>query len=334
MENNFYYKVKWYHRIMCFLTGYRCRILEQCSDASFKQLAKFTGAMLVIMLIWGLIGYGFVTTYLKLQNPPQIAAGVGFVVFVIWMLERYIILSEKNWGMAVFRMLIGLVIASLGAVIADQYLLQEDIKKARMERDQKEVNRLLKQKTAELRDQIKRLDSLIADTEARKARLNAYLQKHPRIATPEVITKRDSTGKIISRTVNYRTQVNPQFEQLNSLNDKIAMLYNQRKEKENMILTARDTVEKQVQQTKGFLDEIKVMRQLIFGSREALVVWLLFFLLALFIELLVVYGKISSKSDYDHMIEFLKNRKVVQLENMTNMLETHGRENSNTGENS
>ncbi len=333
MENKFYYKVKWYHRIMCFLTGYRCRILEQCSDASFKQLAKFTGAMLVIMLIWGLIGYGFVKTYLKLQNPPQIAAAVGFIVFIIWMLERYIILSEKNWKMAVFRVLIGLVIASLGAVIADQYLLQEDIKKARMERDQKEVNRLLKQKTAELREQIKRLDSLIADTEARKARLNAYLQKHPKIRMVSVKKTVNNNGDTIIIT-DVQWVVNPQFEQLNSLNDKIAMLYNQRKEKENMILTARDTVEKQVQQTKGFLDEIKVMRQLIFGSREALVVWLLFFLLALFIELLVVYGKISSKSDYDHMVEFLKNRKVVQLENMTNMLETHGRENSNTEGNS
>ena len=50
---------KFWTKVGCFLTGWNADILETCTEASRKQLKKYTSALLILMILWAFIGWSF-----------------------------------------------------------------------------------------------------------------------------------------------------------------------------------------------------------------------------------------------------------------------------------
>src|SRR5690606_1308059 len=122
-----------YLKFCCFLTGLSYPLIRNSSEQSVKNAKKYTGALIIIMLVWFFIGYCFATRYLHMDTLGGIIGG-GLMSFIILQVERIIILSHHiSWGGKVFRILLASVMAILGAMIMDQFTFKDDIELRRVQ---------------------------------------------------------------------------------------------------------------------------------------------------------------------------------------------------------
>ena len=56
--------MNWWILFGCKLTGWSSEVLAQCSEASRSQLSKYTSALLILILIWGVTGFCFAQRYI------------------------------------------------------------------------------------------------------------------------------------------------------------------------------------------------------------------------------------------------------------------------------
>ena len=86
-------------KFLCRFIGWDYNLLKECSVASKKALHRYAGAVILLMLIWAYIGYGMADRYFKIEaSTAKIGVAVVFM-FVIWMIERQIILivGKNPW---------------------------------------------------------------------------------------------------------------------------------------------------------------------------------------------------------------------------------------------
>jgi len=309
----------WWLKLCCFLTGYNYYILSNCSEVSVRKVKKYAAALLIIMTVWAFVGYCFCGRYMKLEVTGSIIGAFISVVIVI-QIERQILLSEKNNKWLKFtRIGLALLMAVIGSLIIDQIIFKDDIDKAKMEANQKKVNSLMPEKTRQVTDQISRIDSILKSKEIERNILLQDISRNPNIRTistssspiPLSNTTVDSTKTSITKTtLKYATSThvnfipNPKIGQLPSIDSQIANLNAEKTLKENMLLTVKSDLEKEVNSKVGFLDELEVMFSLLTKSSIALLVYIIWLAFLLLLELLILIGKSNeSDSDYDKTIE-------------------------------
>ena len=59
--------MNWWIKLGCMLTGWSSNVLAQCSEASRSHLSKYTSALLILILIWGVTGFCFAQRYIGLS---------------------------------------------------------------------------------------------------------------------------------------------------------------------------------------------------------------------------------------------------------------------------
>jgi len=294
----------WLAKFGCWLTGYNCRLLRQCSEASYKKLKGYVAGMLVIMTIWWWVGFLLSREYFKATLTKAVLFGL-MMMFIVWMVERMIILYQGGkWVSGIFRLSLGILMAVVGATIIDQWMFREDIQKKKTFTVQEEVSQLLPARTAEIRQEIAQLDSTIAAKEEERTQLLKELEKKPVISVPTVSYTKDSTGKVISRSVTVRKVENPKFDVYNRVEEELKILKNRRDTLTNRLIHVRERTEQELKEQKGFLDELKLLKSIILDDPVALAFWAVWFLLLLAFELLVVSLKLFSKpTDYEYLVE-------------------------------
>jgi hypothetical protein len=130
-------------KIGCLLTGWNYRILGSCTEASCKQLKKYTSALLILIILWAFIGYSFAERYIRAPWWSCAIVAVIFVIIII-QIERQIILTVgKNHGLATFRVAIAFIMAVIGSAILDQIIFKDDIEKKMIEIVDRQVNEQL-----------------------------------------------------------------------------------------------------------------------------------------------------------------------------------------------
>jgi hypothetical protein len=316
-------------RTGCFITGYNYELVKNSSELSAKAVRKYLSAILIVSILWGFIGYCFSHRYLHTGITGSLAAAIVMVIIVI-QIERQIILSiGKNNLVVVFRILIGIVMAVIGSVIIDQIIFREDVEKAKVTNIQAEVNNILPVKTRELDLQIRQIDSAILQKEAERAAIIDEITVRPFIksASSEVrhfqMQRNGSTGPmadtIVSRTdVALNDIANPKAGLLPGIADQISQLRKQKAEKENSKINIRQELETELSSKTGFLDELKVLFSILFSSWIAMVVWIMFFLFLMSIEVFVLVNKFGDeKNDYDSVILHQKDVRIKMLNKLT-----------------
>lgn len=320
-------------RFGCFLTGYNYQILTGCSEAAFKRVKKYTAAILIVCILWFFIGFTFAQRYLLASIPGCLLAGTISVVIII-QIERQIILSlNPGKQLKAFRICLAIMMSILGAVIIDQILLAKDIETQKITYITNKVNTILPSKTAELNKQIAALDSSISAKEKEKQTYIDETNKQPTITlassdtrlipTPEI--HKDQSGKdsivMVLKPVIFTTKnsiANPKNALIPELGSTIADMRKLKTAKENTLLNIRPALEKELSEKAGFLDELKVMLQLVFDSPVALGVWLLWIFFLLFIEMLVLVSKMGDKSsDYEKVVQHHMDIQILRLDALT-----------------
>ncbi len=313
---------KMWLQLGCFLTGYNYELIRHSSVASAKSVAKYTSAILLVCMVWAFVGFFFTKRYLDGGLLGSIAGAIIMVVAVI-QIERQIILTFEGHR-RIIRLRLGLafVMAILGAIIIDQLMFKGDIEKKKISTVINEVNELMPKRTAQLDTQIRKLDTVISSKELQRSVLAADLAKNPTINvynTSSQYTK-DSTGKqrLTGQNVEVSSIPNPKFDQLVLLDTQINTMRREMISREKKKLNLQEELEDEINNKKGFLDELKIFFSL-FSSWIVVFVWLLFFLFFLFIEMLVAISKLSDKkNDYEAMLLHQMKIRIEQLKALDN----------------
>ncbi len=312
------------------MTGYNYGIVRNSSEVSAKAVKKYTSAIVIICMLWSFIGYTFTSRYLHGDILGSLFGAIVFVTIIV-QIERQIILSinPTRW-LYIFRGIIALMMAIIGAIIIDQIIFKDDIELEKRKFIRERVDSELESKTKEINKLINDLETTIKKKEEEKKELINEVTKSPTITTYATesrmrnikITKTDEiTGKPIvdEKTIpvpvtTSQNVPNPKISQIEPINESIKTFIKQKETKQNTLLNIRPQLEKEISSKVGFLDELKVMHSLISDSGVALVVWLIWFFFLLGLEMLVLISKSNEKeNDYERTIKHqmeLQNRKL------------------------
>ena len=312
----------------CYITGYNYDIIRNSSEASAKSVKKYLSAILIVSILWGFIGYSFAQRYLHTNIMGSALVSLIMIIIVI-QIERQIILSVgKNYLVPVFRTLIGIVMAVIGSVIIDQIIFREDVEKAQISNLQAEVNNILPVKTKELDLQIWQIDSAINLKEAERASIIDEITKKPFIKSTsseikhfQMQRKGDNGEKVdtLVRRTDYALNdvANPKAALLPNIADQVSLLREKKTEKENSKINIRQELETEMSSKTGFLDELKVLFSILLSSWIAMVVWIMFFLFLMSIEVLVLVNKFGEeRTDYDSIILHQKDVRIKMLDKL------------------
>lgn len=310
-----------YLRFCCFLTGLSYPLTRISSEQSAKNAKKYMGALLIIMLVWFFIGFCFATRYLHMGIVGGVLGGL-LMSFIILQIERIIILSQHiSWGGKLFRIILGLVMAILGAMIMDQFTFQDDIELRKVQVLDVRVKEAIKTSENDIRMQVAEIDSLLEISNTRLFALSDELQKRPVIVTnytTSSVTK-DSLGNNVNSTTQRNTSVmdNPLKVEFDFLQSQITELNGAKFELVNSLTDLKRRKEEELKSATGFLDELKLLKEVIFSSWLGVFVYFLFLFFFLSLELFILIMKMSDQeSDYDKLVDHQMNVRIQMLQRL------------------
>ena len=320
--------MNWWILFGCKLTGWSSEVLAQCSEASRSQLSKYTSALLILILIWGVTGFCFAQRYIGLPWWACLIVSLFFVTIVI-MIERQIILaSEKTVSMVVFRAIIAFIMAVVGSTIFDQTMFGKDIDKQMTNTIEMQVAELTPQRVRIIDEKLQALHTETESLTKENEELQADVNAHPFITqksvsrTPNKIVLPDGTVKteyISSVTTN---QVENPKQKIIDMNSKT--LDNLRSQ-EQIWIQKKQTIEedtrKECKESVGFLEELEAMWDIITTRKLAGGFYAVFFFLLMSLELFVVVSKVGDREcDYDAAIKGAQRVRIAQFNNTFNRI--------------
>ncbi len=317
-------------RLGCFLTGYNYYILKNCSEVSKKSVKKYTAAMIIMCLLWGIIGFSFASRYLHAGPVISIGCSLVFIIVIIQIERQIIMQTHKNNYLQVFRGIIAFMMAIIGSIIIDQIIFKDDIELEKEEFINNKVESIYPSRADIRQKQIDQLTNQLNAKDSQRRVLNIDIQNNPVINTtttqispvPESFSETDPvTGKIITRTqyvkkvTTGRSQIpNPNIALLAPLDSQINSLQRMILSQGDSLSNLRMSIERTLKEKTGFLDELNIMFSLLGKSFPALVVYLVWLLLLFGLELFILMNKRHEKTtDYDAMIAHQMDMHVKKL---------------------
>ncbi len=314
----------------CFLTGYNYTILKNCSEVSKKAVKKYTAAMIIMCLLWGIIGYSFASRYLHADVEVSIACCLVFIIIIIQIERQIIMQTHKNNYLQVFRGVIAVMMAIIGSIIIDQLIFKDDIELEKEQFINNKVEKIYPARAGIRQKQIDELKAQLAEKDSQRTKLNIDIQQNPVInatttqvnPVPETHSETDPvTGKIVTKTrhvnkiTTVRTQIpNPNIALIAPLDSQINSLQRLILSQGDSLSNLRMSIERTLKEKTGFLDELNIMFSLLTKSPPALIVYLIWFFLLLGLEFFILMNKRHEKpTDYDAMIAHQMDMHVKKL---------------------
>ena len=320
--------MNWWTKFGCKLTGWSSEVLAQCSEASKCQLSKYTSALLILILIWGVTGFCFAQRYIGL---PMWACGFVslFFITIVIMIERQIILTcERSFSMVAFRAIIAFIMAIIGSTIFDQTIFGKDIDKQMANTIEAQVAELTNQRVHIIDEKLAALHLEIDSIDKINAGLQADINANPFVIQKSVTNTQSQlampNGQI--KTVNNpsvtTTQVaNPKQAILETNNKTVEQLRAQEQNWMQKKQSVEEDVRKECKESVGFLEELEAMWTIITTRKLAGMFYAVFFVLLISMELFVVVSKLVDKEcDYDAAIKGAQRVRVAQFANAYNRI--------------
>ncbi len=315
----------------CALIGWNNEILNECGEASYRQFRKLLSAILIMMIIWGTIGYCFADRYINIDDVKfKIVVAVAFMIIVL-SVERVIILTVGHARlMSVMRVLLALCMAILGSCIFDQIIFRNDIQQAIQEHREDVVQETVVKRLSIYDSDIQRITRDMDSISKATIVLGEELQKKPTINVTNVTTNEQIIGvdengqpiKAKTQAVNTVTMANPLAEQLKANNDQIqiysAQLEQLRQDKKDIETITRKEIN---ERAPGFIEELEATLKVVSQSWVSLAFYIILFCFLTFLELFVLTIKLGeSKCDYELIVEHQLNlKKSLMQKTETNL---------------
>lgn len=309
-------KVSIINKVSSWLIGWNTDILSQCGESSFMALRKYTAGLFILSFIWGTIGYCISTDYLGIENIFGRFGIACVFVFIVFNVEKYIILGNGSWKTFTpyFRILLGVCMALVGSIIMDKYFIRQDIDIQMQTERTKKANVEIPLNMANIDDEITSCSKLIDSLDNVNAALRAEYEAEPTKTVTDVIptpvTDTDANGgqktRIVYLTLKKQIE-SPKRESIVS-NDTLLNRYRRsldelKNKKFNVEAEVRDKYDLQ-KHPAGFLEELDATIEILSNSTVALVVYLVILAILLSLELLIVLSKYGEMPcDYELLVK-------------------------------
>lgn len=272
---------------LCHVVGEQPQQVARFHPSTVKRIKAFALAIHIPVLMWAVTGYVIASQIFQL-NAVQSGVVAFFCAGLIYLVERLVLATPKAWYVNLARVLIGFVIAVLGASTVDlvifdrevtQQLLQTGEERLRAEHDQ-------------LADaQTQRIAQKKADWEKAQEAANCE-------ANGTCGSKLRSVGPVyreLARQANLlRTDYTDAQNQLTQLAAQKAQAIEQ-------FRAAPEVLEKA-----GLLARVEALHEYTRSNMAAFVAWLMFFALVLFFELMVVLSKLVFGETVDDELDRIR----------------------------
>ena len=320
--------MNWWVLFGCKLTGWSPKVLAQCSEASRSQLSKYTSALLILILIWGVTGFCFAQRYIGLPWWTCFLVSLFFITIVV-MIERQIILaSEKTVAMVLFRAIIAFIMAIVGSTIFDQTMFGKDIDKQMSNTIELQVAELTPRRVHIIDEKLATLHYEIDSIDKVNVALQSDVNSHPFVIQKSVTTSQDKivmpdgTIKTVSNPSVTTNQVeNPKIKTIEANNKTLDNLRIQEQQWTQKKQTIEEDTRKECKESVGFLEELEAMWTIITTRNLAGAFYLIFFFLLMSLELFVVVSKIGDKEcDYDAAIKGAQKVRIAQFNRTFNQV--------------
>ena len=278
--------------------------LTKWHRSTIDRTKAFAIAIHIPVLLWALTGYVIASTIFNLGIISSIGVAV-FCSLLIYMIERIVLATPKKWYVNTVRLLIGIVIAILGASTVDLVIFD------------KEVNYQLR-KTEELR--------IYSDYEKKIAdQSQVVLTKKADWLKAQEAANCEANGQCGSHSKN----IGPIYKAIKNHADLLERDYGKAQESLAFINQEKasklDAAHQNIIGESGLLARIEALHQYTMENKAALVGWSLFFALILFFELMVVLAKLVFGETVDDKIEAMreelsKNKAEAYIEAVTSPL--------------
>ena len=257
-----------------------------------RKIALFANCLMVPVILW------FINSYLLVSHVLEgsffAAILTAFVAgFIIFLIERAIVMSNGSKPIFWFRILLGLIVASLGSISMDEVIFKHDIDNQVAYYKQVESDNAVQRVESEYQDQIAKQQSIVSQKESE-------WQQSLKDAKSEADGTGGSRQRGVSKISTLKLNIaGKQEADYNNENTKLALL------KTNIDAEKINAKQKAEADFNGnaLLIRIRAMFDLIAKDKFMLAVYVLFTLFLFCLEFLVVLIKIGSKNSIDEDLE-------------------------------
>jgi hypothetical protein len=271
-------------KYMCYVVGEEPAIVKLWQPATVRRMKAFAIALHIPVAIWAVSGYAIASMIFGLGMVTSALIAL-FWAGLIYLVERLILVAPKVWYVNFSRILIGVIIATLGSNMVDLVMFDKDI-----------TQQLLKDKRIDISTKYERLAS--SQRELIDQKRLAWHKAHGEAiceANKKCGSGRGGMGPIYRKLAKHAATLHKEYlateDELKKMNE------NKSWELANVSSTLKE---------EGLLTRLEALHSYISNNNAALIVWLLCFSLILFFELVVVLAKFFFGETVDDQIEKLR----------------------------
>ncbi len=272
---------------LCHVVGEQPGKVARFHPSTVRRIKAFALAIHIPVLMWAVTGFVIASQIFQLDDVAS-GAVAFFSAGLIYLVERLVLATPKAWFVNVVRVLIGVVIAVLGASTVDLVIFDREV-----------TQQLLQTAEARLRAEHEQASAAQAQLVAQK---KADWEKAQAAANCEANgtcgSKLRSVGPVYRELARQADVLRQDYVTAQA---QWAQLQSQQAQAIEAFRAAPQVVEKA-----GLLARIEALHQYTSSNTAAFVAWCMFFALVLFFELMVVLSKLVFGETVDDELDRIR----------------------------
>ena len=272
---------------LCMVVGETPERVARLHGSTRRRLKTFSIALHIPVVLWAVTGFVIASRVFHLSTGES--AGIAaFCSGLIYLLERLVLATPKAWFVNVGRLVIGLVIAVLGASAVDLVIFEREValqlRVAGQARITAEYDRALAQQQAVV--SLKKADWMMAQAAANCE------------ADGTCGSRVRSVGPVYQKLAQQAQLLRQDYDHAHARLEALAV-------ERQATLNAWQDSPKALEEA-GLLSRVDALHHYTMNNAAALVAWLLFFVLVLSMELMVVFVKLVFGETVDDRLERIR----------------------------
>jgi hypothetical protein len=276
------------------ISPYLCRVVgetphraERFHASTVRRTKAFAIAIHIPVLLW--LATGYLIAFNIFQQPAEMATVIALVCGgLIYMVERLVLATPKNWYVNLTRIFIGVVISVLGATAVDLVIFDREVTQQWTQSQE---------------------NALVAEQQAHLARLAGEVaQKKDEWFSAKEAANCEANGTCGSMV----RSVGPVYRELARQAEFLRKEYVQarallaQEQQNSRLAVAQWRANAPSAANAGLLARVEALHNYTQQHSAALAAWALFFTLVLFLELMVVFCKLVFGETVDDQIEQMR----------------------------
>ncbi|MCY7360989.1 MAG: DUF4407 domain-containing protein, partial [Ignavibacteria bacterium] len=113
-------------KFYCLITGDEYELIKNETPNSKKKVRLLSISLIIPVLLWAIQSFLLTSQVLKCSFTTSLVAMV-ICSIIIFVIEKAIVMSNGSIPIAAFRIILGLIIASIGSLTLDEVIFKNDI---------------------------------------------------------------------------------------------------------------------------------------------------------------------------------------------------------------